>query len=74
MMTPTANQWPASMAPAQHEPLAEEARRRRHADHAERPDGESPHRPRHAPADAVELAHLGLVRRGVDRARRRRTA
>ena len=54
---------------AQHEPFAEEARRRRHPDHAEGPDGESPHRPRHASPDALELAHLGLVRRRVNRAR-----
>ena len=57
----------------QHEPLAEETGRRRHADHAQCADGKCGHRPRHLPADAVELADLGLVGRRVDTARRKKS-
>ena len=55
----------------QHVPLGHEAHRRWQADHRQRRDREGSHGPWHAPADAVELADLGLVRCGVDRAGRK---
>ena len=48
--------------------LLTEAHRRRNADQRQRRHRECTHGPWHASADAVELADLGLVRGGVDRA------
>src|SRR3972149_4797029 len=53
--------------PGEYEPLAEKAGGRRNADHAERADCEGAHGPRHAAADAVELAYLSQMRGGIDR-------